>query len=235
MFGKPQSIYLDRHSTYKVNAKGAIDDDRMRSQFERAMAELDVRVIHANSPQAKGRIENLFGTLQDRLVKELRLAGVSDIDAANRFLEEVFLPDFNRRFRVEPAQPADLHRPLQADDDLAAILSVQSERYVNQDFTIRFKGQWLQLQKVQPTLVLPKQRVTLEERLDGSLHVRLSKHYLQFEQLATRPEPAKHQATALTSNTGDRPEKQATAPAEGHPWRRFSYGHARTPAAQAKV
>jgi len=88
--GKPLSIYLDRHSTYMVNAKNALDDDALTTQFERAMKQLTVVIIHANSPQAKGRIENLFGTLQDRLVKELRLARISDIATANKFLQETF-------------------------------------------------------------------------------------------------------------------------------------------------
>jgi len=101
-------------------------------------------------------VGQLFGTLQDRLVKELRLAGVNDIAAANVFLQEVFLPAYNTRFCVTSASEVDVHRILRPDEDLAAILSVQSSRFVNRDFTIRFKNQWLQLAKVQPTLVLPR-------------------------------------------------------------------------------
>ncbi len=226
-YGKPQSIYLDRHSTYKVNAKAALDDDTMLSQFGRAMRELGVQLIHANSPQAKGRIENLFGTLQDRLVKELRLANISDVSSANKFLQDVFLPGFNQRFAVVPASEADVHRTLRKDesgpgpDGLAAVLSVQSERLVNQDFTVRFKGQWLQLDSVQPTLVLPKKRVIVEERLDGSLSIRLNHHYLNFQAFSHQPvAPTKAvRPIALTSNPKPYTPRP---PAAKHPWRKFT-------------
>lgn len=225
-YGKPTSIYLDRHSTYKVNSKNALDDDQMISQFERAMKQISVGIIHANSPQAKGRIENLFGTLQDRLVKELRLEGINEIDAANTFLRDVFLPDFNTRFCVTPQSETDVHRLLQPSEDLAAILSVQSTRYINRDFTIRFKNQWLQLTKIQPTLVLPGNQVTIEERLDNSLHLRLKGHYLKYVCLTIKPASSNKQLIALTSNPGK--DEQRTAgkpghkPSPSHPWRKFT-------------
>ena len=218
-YGKPQNIYLDRHSTYKVNAKNALDDDAMLSQFERAMKQLHVEVIHANSPQAKGRIENLFGTLQDRLVKELRLANISDIESANQFLQTVFLPAFNKRFCVEPAATADVHSKLHSSEDLEAILSVHSERRINQDFTIRFKSQWLQLDKVQPTLVLPGKRVVMEERLDGGVHIRLKDNYLAYQKLGSKPAIASKLPIALTSNPGA--VRKPTIPSPNHPWRSF--------------
>lgn len=219
-YGKPMSIYLDRHSTYKVNAKNALDDDAILSQFERAMRQLNVEIIHANSPQAKGRIENLFGTLQDRLVKELRLEGIRDIAAANTFLQEVFLPAFNARFCVTPQSEINVHRSLRKAEDLAPILSVQSSRYINRDFTIRFHNQWLQLAKVQPTLVLPGAKVLIEERFDDSLHLRLKNHYLAYEKLAVQPAKAK-QPIALTSNPGSNKRHTPTKPSPNHPWRKF--------------
>jgi len=217
-YGKPQSIYLDRHSTYKINAKSALDDDAMLSQFERAMATLGVSVIHANSPQAKGRIENLFGTLQDRLVKELRLASISTISEANNFLQSVFLPDYNKRFCVTPVGDADVHQPLVFSKSLLAILSVHYERLINQDFTIRFKNQWLQLNRAQPTLVLPKKRVVIEERLDGSIHICLNGHYLSYKRLDSKPEAKNELPIALTSNPDGRIWH---VPAPNHPWRKF--------------
>ncbi len=212
-YGKPNSIYLDRHSTYKVNSKGALDDPGMLTQFERAMKELGVEVIHAYSPQAKGRIENLFGTLQDRLVKELRLAGISTIAEANQFLVKVFLPEYNRRFCVNPASAANLHWPVSSHEDLEQILSVQSERLVGNDFTVRFKSQWLQLAKAQPTLVLPKYKVTVEERLDSSLHIRLKNTYLNYQTLTRRP-AVRPLVVALTK------PRVVTRPANDHPWKR---------------
>lgn len=221
-YGKPVSIYLDRHSTYKVNSKNALDDDTMITQFERAMNQLNVKVIFAGSPQAKGRIENLFGTLQDRLVKELRLAGINDIAAANVFLQEVFLPAYNTRFCVIPRSAVDVHRQLQAADDLSAILAIHSQRFVNRDFTIRFKNQWLQLTKPQPTLVLPGHQVTIEERLDGSTHVRLNGHYLTYEKLAGKPITTVKLPMALTSNPEQSKPRTSTIPSADHPWRKFT-------------
>lgn len=220
-FGKPFSIYLDRHSTYKVNSKNALDDDAMITQFERAMNELGVKVIFANSPQAKGRIENLFGTLQDRLVKELRLEGVSDIATANTFLQETFLPAFNKRFCVTPRSDEDVHRLLTRTDNLPAILSVQSTRYVNEDFTIRFKNQWLQLTKVQPVLVLPGAQVLIEERLDDTIHIRLKGQYLRYEKLPSKPAAVSTLPIALTSNPDTDKQTISTKPSLNHPWRKF--------------
>ncbi len=159
-------------------------------------------------------------------MKELRLAGISDVAAANIFLEEVFLPAFNARFCVTPQSDANVHRPLrtntdEGDEALAAILSVQSQRYVNQDFTIRFKNQWLQLTKVQPTLVLPKQRVTIEERLDGTIHLRLKGHYLRYELLKEKPARMGKLPIALTSNPDTNKQHTLTKPSPNHPWRKF--------------
>ena len=218
VYGKPQSIYLDRHSTYKVNTKSALDDPDMLSQFERAMEELGIEVIHAYSPQAKGRIENLFGTFQDRLVKELRLAGISTVPEANRFLTEVFLPAYNQRFRVVPASAANVHWPVSPKEDLEEILSVQSERYVNRDFTIRFKSKWLQLTKTQPTLVLPRSKVTIEERMDGSLCIRLGQVYLNYQELDAKPEPQSNPIALTSKPAPSTPYK----PAPNHPWRQFT-------------
>lgn len=215
-YGKPTSIYLDRHSTYKVNGKNALDDDSMITQFERAMKQLSIEVIFANSPQAKGRIENLFGTLQDRLVKELRLGEINDVAAANVFLRDIFLPAYNTRFCVTPASEIDVHRPLATSDNLAAVLSIVSTRYVNQDFTIRFKNSWLQLAKVQPTLVLPKAQVIIEERLDNSIHLKLNNNYLNFVKLTSKPVALIKPPIALTSNP-----HTPTTPSLNHPWRKF--------------
>ncbi|MHB8448977.1 MAG: ISNCY family transposase [Mycobacteriales bacterium] len=215
-YGKPIAIYLDRHSTYKVNSKNALDDDQMITQFERAMKQLNVEVIHANSPQAKGRIENLFGTLQDRLVKDLRLAEINDVAAANVFLRDIFLPAYNTRFCVTPASEIDVHRPLRTNDHLTSVMSVISTRYINEDFTIRFKNSWLQLTKVQPTLVLPKSQVTIEERLDNSIHLRLNNQYLTYTKLSDKPLITGKPPIALTSNP-----HPPTIPGPNHPWRKI--------------
>jgi len=110
--GKPMAIYLDKFSTYKVNHKAAVDNSDLITQFERAIQHVSIQLITAHSPEAKGRIERLFGTLQDRLVKEMRLANISTPEQGNIFLKEVFVPAFNNKFAVLPAKEGNIHKPL---------------------------------------------------------------------------------------------------------------------------
>lgn len=215
--GKPVSIYLDRLSTYKKNHKSVFDDPECLTQFERAMKEdLNIKVIHANSPQARGRAERLFGTLQDRLVKELRLAKISTIEEANKFLEEIFIPKFNSKFARVPQKRKDLHRKLnrREKESLDKIFSVHSTRVVNNDFTIRFKGKWYQLLEKQPTLVRRKERVQIEERIDKSLFISLRDKYLEYILLPARPKRIELKVPALTRT------KSTWKPPTNHPWRR---------------
>jgi len=113
---QPIAFYSDKHATFRVNKVGATGGDGM-TQFGRALHELNIDIICANVPQAKGRVERANGTLQDRLVKEMRLAGISTIEAGNAFLP-AFMADYNRRFAKEPFNDKDLHRPLAAHDNI---------------------------------------------------------------------------------------------------------------------
>lgn len=215
--GKPVSIYLDRHGTYKINSKSLFDDPACLTQFERAMKDLGIQIIHAHSPQAKGRIERLFGTLQDRLIKELRLERVNTIEEANRFLQEIFIPKFNQKFAVLPSKKKNLHKPLTTIDkeNLDKIFSVQEARRVNNDFTIKFKGQWFQLSETQPTLVLRKSKVSIEKRLTGQVFISLKDKYLDYTVLPERPQKViKMHVTGLTR------ERQIWQPPVNHPWRK---------------
>lgn len=215
--GKPLNIYLDRYSTYKVNTKHLLDDPTAVTQFQRAMeTDLQVTIIHAHSPQGKGRVERLFQTLQDRLVKELRLANITTIPDANIFLEKMFLEKFNNQFAVVAAEAGDLHRKLITVEAkrLDEIFSEQTSRQVNNDFTIKFKGQWLQLAEIQPILVLRKDEVIVEQRLDGSVHVRRKEKYLTYTLLPERPQKVKLHITGLTRTPS------AWKPPLNHPWRR---------------
>ena len=214
--GLPVAIYLDKFSTYKINHKNAVDNAEMLTQFERAMAELGVRVICANSPEAKGRIERLFGTLQDRMVKEMRLQNIKDRDTANRYLESEYLTDHNKRFSVTPRQEGDAHRPITKElrEKLPSIFSIQSERRVNNDYTIRFKRKWFQLSATQNTTVYKKDIVTIEERLDDTLHIRLNNVYLEYTELPERPKRVRMLVTALTT------EKPRWKPPADHPWKK---------------
>jgi len=186
--GKPRSIYLDKFSTYKMNSKFAQDNHELKTQFERALQELQIEPITAHSPEAKGRIENIFGTLQDRLVKELRLAGISTIEEANFFLESIFLRQYNEKFSVSPTQPANLHQRLSDKErtQLGAIFSKQYSRTVQNDFTISFNNQWYQLTNDQSITVAKQDRVTVEEHLDGTVKFRLRGKYLNYKTIPKR-------------------------------------------------
>jgi hypothetical protein len=176
-YGRPVALYTDYDSTFVNNTPGC---RAIPTQFSRALSDLDIHWIGAGSPQAKGRVERFNGTAQNRLVKELRLAGASAMDEANRVLERVFLPWFNRRCTVRPASPNDAHRPLGPSMNLASILSHQERRKVANDYTIHFENQVYQ--------ILPPVQgglrggwVIVERRHNGSLRLRFKGSYLKFK------------------------------------------------------
>lgn len=212
--GKPRAIYLDRFSTYKMNSKTAKENPDLKTQFERAMSELGVETIFALSPQAKGRVERLFKTLQDRLVKELRLKKISSIEVANEFLKKTFVPNFNEKFSVVPTSEANLHQKLTIKEStvLPSIFSRQEKRIIQNDFTFSFKKQWYQLTKNQPATVCKKDEVTVEEHLDNTIVICLRGKSLNYELLPNRPKKAWTQFVLPKTVV---PVK----PAVNHPWR----------------
>lgn len=215
--GKPLKIYLDRLSTYKNTHKSVIDDPEVKTQFQRAMHQLDIEPISAYSPQAKGRIENLFPTLQHRLVRELRLAKISTIEKANQFVKEVFIPEYNAKFSIIPKKRGNLHRKLTKleEGQLDQIFSKQELRHLNNDFTIRYQGKWFQLLESQPVLVRKKEKVLVEERINGQIFISLRGKYLNYTLLPERPKKiidVKLPALATT--------KTSWKPSADHPWRR---------------
>lgn len=214
--GKPRQIYMDKFSTYKMNSHIAKDNPDLKTQFGRAMLALHIEPIFAQSPQAKGRVERLFDTLQDRLVKELRLANISTIDKANRFLKERFIPSFNGKFAVEPVSPSDLHQPLTLKEEklLPSIFSRQEKRTVQNDFTFSFQCQWYQLTGHQPVTVCKKDEVTVEEHLDRTIHIRLRGKELNYKILPERPKKAIIPFVIAKS------APQSFKPKVDHPWRR---------------
>jgi len=221
--GKPRAIYLDKFSTYQQNQALAKENHDTLTQFQRAMEELRIEVIPANSPQAKGRVERLFGTLQDRLIKELRLAGISTIEAANQFLVKTFIPDFNQRFSVIPRSQTNLHQPLLETERkrLNHIFSRHTNRIVHNDFTIAFGKQWYQLTEAQIVTICKQDVVTVEEWLDGSLHIRLRGKEINYCLLPIRPKPQRVQPWVLAATTAPTPlPRPSRQPAPNHPWRR---------------
>ncbi|PIP74602.1 MAG: hypothetical protein CO135_01525 [Candidatus Levybacteria bacterium CG_4_9_14_3_um_filter_35_16] len=219
LIGKPVAIYLDKFSTYKINHKAAVDNKDLLTQFQRAMGQLDINPIPANSPQAKGRIERLFKTLQDRLVKELRLENITNPDDSNKFLKEIFIPKFNEKFTVIPAKEGNVHRPLLQGEkeDISHIFSIHDTRRVNLDFTIQFKNNWYQLTEIQPTTVRPLMLVLMETWLDGSVHIILKDFELAFILLPEKPKKQRiKQPIILTTHTLN------YKPPPNHPWRRYA-------------
>lgn len=215
--GKPAAIYLDKFSTYKINHKAAQDNKELITQFQRACQILGIDLISAHSPEAKGRVERMFATLQDRLVKELRLENISNMETANTFLEKKFIPVFNEKFAVVPAQHADLHRVLNDIDtkSMANIFSIHSTRVVMNDFTIQFKNRYFQLEQRQPITVCRKDTILIEEHLDGNIKLKLRGKELSYIILPKRPEKEfKLKIPALTAS------KPAYKPPANHPWRR---------------
>lgn len=217
-FGKPNAIYVDKFSTYSMNHKLAKENPDTLTQFERAMKELNTGVIHAHSPQAKGRIEKLFKTLQDRLIKELRLNHISTIKEANEFLEKVFLPKFNARFMVEPRSKANLHKKLneQEKKKLDSIFSRRYQKVVMNDFTVSHKKKCYQMEKIQPVTIYKQDIVTVEERMDQSIRIRLRGKYLNYRLLPEKPKKINGGKNNLEWVI---PKSTAHVPPADHPWR----------------
>lgn len=210
-YGIPASIYLDKHSTYKSTKKQSIEDQLNNqehlSQFARAVTELGVNIIYADSPQAKGRIERLFNTFQDRVIKEMRLQGISSIAEGNRFLKR-YLPVYARRFGVKPAKEGDLHRPLPKDIELNKILCKKTECALRNDFTVAYDKKLYQVEDN-----IRAKKIIVEERTDGSMRIRHKGAILKFKEIAARPEKINQPKPFLP--------RQVYIPPADHPWRRF--------------
>lgn len=219
--GKPLAIYLDKFSTYKVNHKNAVDNKDFRTQFQRAMEELGIQVIFANSPQAKGRVERMNATLQDRLVKELRLAKINNIKDANEFIEKEFMPKFRKKFNVVPKKKGNLHRKLTKEEraNLNHVFSIKNTRKVRNDFIVQYKNRYFQLDEVQKkTTVYKKDEVVVEEHLDGTIHLckktNQGDRYLDFRELSVKPVKEIYVKLPAITRT-----KTSYIPPANHPWR----------------
>jgi len=196
--GRPLAFYTDKASLFRTTPKvKRKETDLPRDEREplpptqigRALRELGIVWIAAHSPQAKGRVERSFGTAQDRLVKGLRVAGARTLEDANRYLETEFLPWWNQHLVTAPANPADAHRPLGPEQDLASALSRVETRQVNNDYTIQLDGQFYQIQRDSICAGLRGALVRVERRLDGTLAVRFRDRYLAVTACVVRPKP----------------------------------------------
>lgn len=225
-FGRPVALYADRASHFRVNRAPTVDeqlaDRRPETQIGRALRELGIEQITAHSAPAKGRVERSFGTAQDRLVKELRLEGIATLEAANRFLEERWLADYNRRFAVAPSSPADAHRSSRGFD-LDAIFSHQEVRSVMRDHTLRFENRRLRIRRGPKQPSLASAKVVVHKRLDGSLRLWLRGRYLDFDELPPEPPRAAAPPLGLRPRSGSAAHRPAPLPPKpDHPWRSFT-------------
>lgn len=228
-YGRPLAQYTDKNSIFRMAGPAVLREQLRtepgRSQFGRALQELGIEWIAAQSPQAKGRIERLFETLQDRLVKELRLAGIDSIAAANHFLEMRFLPEWEQRFTVLPRNPRNAHRRVGREQHLEEILSVRVARQVADDHTVSWDGHRWGVPREEVCAGLRGAQVEIERRLDGSHWLRFRGRYLR---LRPCPEPTPRAGSpsglrppGLPANPLSRTYKSAPP---NHPWRTFQYG-----------
>jgi hypothetical protein len=230
-YGRPLAHYTDRNSIFRTTRPARRDEqlrgDVARTQFGRALHQLGIEWIAAHSPQAKGRIERLFETLQDRLVKEMRLAGIDTLEAANRFLELHFIPEWEQRFSVAPRQPRNAHRPLGPEHRLEEILSVRAARQVAQDHTVSWEGNRWGVPREQVRAGLRGAQVEIERRLDGSHWLRFRGRYLPLvacpAALSAAATPSGLRPPGVAANKNKQPKPKYIPPPD-HPWRTFLLG-----------
>lgn len=190
-YGIPRALYTDRKNVYvvdeKTREKAADSGLEVFTQFGRACKQLDIRIIEAYSPQAKGRVERNHGTYQDRLVKELRLSEINALEPANELLATSFCQQLNHKFAVAPRSPADYHRSAKGYD-LAAIFCIQEERTASADWIVRFENEFYQLTPRRKSQV-PRRKLMVLRYLNGELHFRYASEELSYSLLPERPQP----------------------------------------------
>ena len=210
--GLPKAFYSDRFSVFRVNRKDNLRYEPI-TQFQRALSVLDIELICANSPQAKGRVERANQTLQDRLVKEMRLLGISDYEQANAFLPQ-FIRDYNRKFAVSPASSLDFHHPLDETHDLAFLFSIHDFRKVTKTLQIHYAGKAYQIVTNHPAYYYADQEVLITYDASGCVSAWFHGNLLTLEEVEKRP-----RQTAIVSSKSE--QTQPLPPAYDHPWRTY--------------
>jgi hypothetical protein len=224
LYGIPAALYTDRKNVYvpqeMVRVRAAEEGKEVLTQFGRACQKLGIKIITAHSPQAKGRVERSHGTYQDRVVKELRLAGISTIGEGNKFLQDGYLEQLNKKFSVAPRSEADYHRSVE-ERDLASIFCIEEERCVSSDWMVRFENGFYQLQPVSKASQ-GGGKVQVQRYLNGELHFRYRGEEVSYKLLPERPEPAGKAKKQRKKESETIMEKYV--PTKTHPWRSFRYG-----------
>ena len=215
--GKPVAFYSDKNSIFRVNVP-SVDTRSDLTQFGRAMQELDIEIICANSPQAKGRVERVIQTLQDRLPKELRLRGISTMIAGNAFLPQ-FMTDFNQRFAVQPRSSVNAHRPLTSQDDLARILTWQETRSLSKNLTLQFHKTVYQIRSHRPAYALRNAQVTVCVNAQDQITILYNGKALSFS-IYTHQAKQANVVSPKQLDLALQPLRPPTKPAPDHPWRK---------------
>lgn len=219
--GIPISLYLDKHSAYKTTRQPNLEEDLKgefaKTQFARALNELGVKTIFAHSPQAKGRVERLFDTLQDRLTKEMRLAGVKSINEANLFME-TYLPKHNARFAIKPFKQTNLHRSVPKKLNLDEIFCIKEYRSISDGYTLKWKNRMFLIKD--PSITMKKQRACIIQAFDRKTTIKLKDKYLSFVEITAKnlQSIARDQKSAQKLIRKTRVYLQ---PKNDHPWRRW--------------
>jgi transposase len=215
-YGKPVAFYSDRHGIFRVNVPSTGAGEAL-TQFGRAMQELEIQIICANSPQAKGRVERVIQTLQDRLPKEMRLRGISSLAAGNAYLLE-FIKDFNQRFAVEPRSTVNAHRPLTAKENLARILTWQETRTLSKNLTLQFQKTVYQIQTNRPTYALRNAQVTVCVNAQEQITILYNHNALPYSIYIQQAKQAEIISTKQLDHALHE-RRLPYKPAPDHPWR----------------
>jgi hypothetical protein len=220
-YGLPQSVYLDKFKTYKAtrppNLYEELRGEGAMTQYQRALRELGIEIIHANSPQAKGRVERLFGTLQDRLIKEMRLAKIKTLEEANKFLE-TYLPIYNQRFSKIALKEGDLHNLMPDGVSLREIFCLKDIRSINNGYIVRWKGRRFLIDNA--SIAMRRRKVEVREYFDGELTIKFNGRYLDFHEVF-EPKPVSTRPQKEPVN-GNGKKKGKYIPPPDHPWRRHN-------------
>lgn len=218
-YGKPETFYSDRDSIFRINRPDALGGTGL-TQCGRALLELNIELMCAGSPQAKGRVERANQTLQDRLVKELRLRGISTMQEANLYLPE-FRQSFNAKFAVEARSGKDVHRTLLPQDDLAKIFTIQETRTLSKELVVSYGNVLYQVRTPRPSYALRHAQVLVREDMHGNITLEYQGHELEYSVVERRPKQAEVRSG---KDIATRMPRRITIPAPTHPWRR-TYKH----------
>lgn len=220
-YGIPKALYTDKKNVFLTEREPTMEEqlagEEPRTAFGKVCAKLDIEIITANSPQAKGRVERAHGVNQDRLVKELKLQGVTTIAETNVLLEEQFMDKLSEKFGVLAASEVDYHRPVPPGMKLAEVFCFEESRVISNDWVVRYHNRLLQIEKKSHHLARPRSKVTVQRLLDGQIRILHQDQPLAYREIESIPKkPATEQRDSTTQTT---PPRIISSPAPDHPWR----------------